>query len=293
MSSEIKWYDFPQKIKIWSADIDYVMFIDENGSAGKITDIFKKITNNLPIDENDKYFTITGCIFERKDYYNAQLEIKKLKEKFWDKGIYYDSKAKKEKYVCLHSREIRRHDGAFNDKLINHDKFTKALTNTLKNINCTIISININLVEYLKKGYLHNVYETAFDFILERYIYATKNNKKGIIMLEARGKLEDKALLKHINDVINNRGRKNITTKELKEKIKGVYFNPKWNEEYSATYVGLEIADLFSYPIHQAVKYKKDNQAFLVLKEKLDGYPNFLNKGIKIFPKEKDDINHP
>ena len=37
-------------------------------------------------------------------------------------------------------------------------------------------------------------------------------------MLEARGKLEDKALLKHINDVINNRGRKNITTKELKEK---------------------------------------------------------------------------
>ena len=69
MSSEIKWYDFPQKIKIWSADIDYVMFIDKNGSAGKITDIFKKITNNLPIDENDKYFTITGCIFERKDYY--------------------------------------------------------------------------------------------------------------------------------------------------------------------------------------------------------------------------------
>ena len=56
MSSEIKWYDFPQKIKIWSADIDYVMFIDENGSAGKINDIFKKITNNLPIDENDKYF---------------------------------------------------------------------------------------------------------------------------------------------------------------------------------------------------------------------------------------------
>lgn len=43
MSSEIKWYDFPQKIKIWSADIDYVMFIDENGSAGKINDILKKL----------------------------------------------------------------------------------------------------------------------------------------------------------------------------------------------------------------------------------------------------------
>lgn len=43
MNSEIKWYDFPQKIKTWSTDIDYVMFIDENGSAGKINDIFKKL----------------------------------------------------------------------------------------------------------------------------------------------------------------------------------------------------------------------------------------------------------
>ena len=63
------------------------------------------------------------------DQEKAVKNIKKLKEKFWDEGIYYDSKAKKEKYVCLHSREIRRHDGAFNDKLINHNEFTMALTN--------------------------------------------------------------------------------------------------------------------------------------------------------------------
>ena len=138
---------------------------------------------------------------------------------------------KKVKYVCFHSREIRRHDGAFNDKLISHREFINDLSDNLRDIECKIISVTIDLLEYLKQGYLYNVYETAFDFLLERYIYATENNKKGIIMLEARGKNEDKSLLKHILKVMNV-GKRNIPSQELKEKIVGIYFNPKWNEEY-------------------------------------------------------------
>lgn len=283
----MEWFNYPQKITKWGSDIDYFMFVDENGSAGRITNIFQKITNGLTISDDEKFFTITGCIFTKEEMKNYNISIKKLKNKYWDKGMYFDNKYKEYRYVCFHSREIRRHDNAFNDKLINHSQFTNDLTDLLKNTNCIIISITIDLEEYLRQGYLHNVYETAFDFLLERYIYATKNYKKGIIMLEARGKDEDKKLLKHIYDVINIRGRKNITTQELNSKIAGVYFNPKWNEKYDSTYIGLEIVNLFSYPIHQYVKYKKENPAFEVLKTKLDGYPNFINKGIKIFPMKK------
>ena len=224
-------------------------------------------------------------IIEKDEYFCSKKEIQNLKIKYWNNGMYYDTKDKKNKCVCLHSREIRRHDKAFNDKLIDYSNFINDLSQILDGINCKIISVTIDLVTYLKNGYLQNVYETAFDFLLERYIYATKNGKKGIIMLEARGKEEDKKLLKHIYEIIYNKGRKNISTNELISKIDGVYFNPKWNEEYSATYIGLEITDLFSYPIHQYVKYKKENLSFNVLKSKLDGYPEFINKGIKIFPK--------
>lgn len=136
------------------------------------------------------------------------------------------------------------------------------LSDTMKYIKCKIISISVNLYEYLKKGYTHNVYNVAFDFLLERYIYDTENNKKGIIMLEARGKEEDKQLLGHISKVINRTGTKKISSKELKSKIDGVYFNPKWNEEYSSTYVGLEITDLFSYPIHKYIKRKTKDKAY-------------------------------
>ena len=282
------WYQFPQKIKNWNASIDYVMFVDENGNGGRINNIFKKINNNIPISNDEKYFTVTGCIFEKNNYSIIRNNIRKLKEKYWVNGFYNDTKHNDTRYVCLHSREIRRHDGPFNDSLINHDEFINDLSKILAKVNCKIISISINLEEYIKSGNLENVYEKAFDLLLERYIYATKNEKKGIIMLESRGKSEDKILLNHIYDVIHTKGRAKISTKELEEKILGVYFNPKWYGGHSSTFVGLEIADLFSYPIHQYIKYKKENLSFKTIKEKIVGYPNFNNKGIKVFPKEKD-----
>lgn len=279
-----KWYDKPTKVLLMDKDIDYVMCIDENGSSSNLGYVLKQISNDKEISDDDKYFTITGCIFTRKQYKDSKELITNLKNKYWNDGMFFDSKANKEKAVCFHSREIRKHDKCFNDSVIDYNSFITDLSDTMKNIDCKIISISINLYEYLKRGYTHNVYNVAFDFLLERYIYATENNKKGVIMLEARGKDEDKELLSHISKVIKITGTKKISSKELSSKIKGVYFNLKWNEEYSSTYTGLEIADLFSYPIHKYVKKDIKDKAFQVFESKIDGYPNYKNKGIKIFP---------
>ena len=54
-----EWYDYPQKINFWEPDIDYVMFIDENGNPGKINDLFKKRMNKEEISNDEKFFTIT------------------------------------------------------------------------------------------------------------------------------------------------------------------------------------------------------------------------------------------
>lgn len=279
-----KWYDKPTKILSMKKDVDYVMCIDENGSSSNLTYVLKQISNEKEISEDDKYFTITGCIFTKEEYMDSKKIIKSLKNKYWDNGMFYDCKLKREKCVCFHSRDIRKHDNCFNDSVINYNEFMIDLTDTMKNIKCKIISISVNLYDYLKKGYTHNVYNVAFDFLLERYIYVTNNNKKGVIMLEARGNDEDNELLEHISKVINKTGTKKISSKELKSKIDGVYFNPKWNEEYSSTYVELEITDLFSYPIHKYVKRNTKDKAFLTFEDKIVGYPDFKNKGIKTFP---------
>ena len=282
-----KWNEKPTKILLMKKDIDYVMCIDENGSSSNLTYVLKQISNDKEVSEDDKYFTITGCIFTNKEYMDSKKVINILKNKYWKNGMFYNTKLKQDRAVCFHSRDIRKHDNCFNDSVINYDEFMVDLTASMKNIKCKIISISINLYEYLKRGYTHNVYNVAFDFLLERYIYATENNKKGVIMLEARGKEEDKELLEHISKVINKTGTKKISSKELQSKIDGVYFNPKWNEEYSSTYVGLEITDLFSYPIHKYVKRNSKDKAFLTFEDKINGYPNYKNKGIKIFPPDK------
>lgn len=288
MNTEVKetkeWFDFPQKINSWEQEIDYVMFIDENGNAGKLQDIFNKIINKIEITDDEKYFTITGVIFEKMNYSIMRNNIRKLKEKYWKNGFYYDTKKNKNKYVCLHSREIRNHTGAFNDKLIDYNKFITDLSNILENINCKIISVTIDLEKYILKNKITPIYDKAFDLLLERYVYATKNHKKGIIMFESRGKNEDKSLLQHTNNIINIKGTEHIKAKELKSKIVGVYFNPKWYGDYSSTYSGLEIADLFSYPIHSTIKYKKNHPSFTTIEKKIDCYPNYKNKGIKIYP---------
>ena len=281
---ENNWYDYPQKIKYWEPDIDYVMFIDENGNSNAINNISKKIVNSEPISDDEKYFTITGCIFEKKHYSKMRNNVRKLKEKYWNDGYYFDTKHNETRYVCLHSREIRMHTGAFNDSLIDYSAFMEDLSNTLKKIKCNIISVSIDLEKYVRKIKEKPVYEAAFDLLLERYVYSTNKHKKGIIMLESRGKEDDKELLKHINEIINIKGTKGIKSKELKDKIDGVYFNPKWYGGYSSTYSGLEIADLFSYPIHQYIKYNKKGSAFEVIEPKINCYPDYKNKGIKIYP---------
>lgn len=282
----VDWKSKPTITEIWDVGIDYVMFVDENGNDSKLSFVLSKINNNEIINENDRYFTITGCIFEKKFYKKAVSLINELKNKYWENGNYFDLKSNKLKKVCMHSRDIRRHDGAFNDKLINYNSFINELSNILEELTCKVISVTIDLYEYVKCGYKYSVYELAFDFLMERYIYTTSNHKKGIIMLEARGKNEDKKLLEHILNVMNS-GNKKITSNELKNKIVGIYFNPKWNKEYSHTFTGLEIVDLFSYPIHQCIKYKQKNLSFKIVEKKIYKYPNYINKGLKIFPKNK------
>lgn len=44
---------------------------------------------------------------------------------------------------------------------------------------------------------------------------------------------------------------KNFLEDLYEYKIKGIYFNSKWNKNNSVTYSGLELADLCTYPIHK------------------------------------------
>ena len=277
----LEWTSRPTKIDNWEKGLDYVMFVDENGNSD-IKDILKCIAKGQTVDINDRFFTVTGVIFTKQQYIIAKNKLNELKEKYWKNGVYlYKDTYKK---VCFHSREIRRKSGAFDIHLIDYNSFMEDLSKLIKDLEYKIISITIDKEEYLLKHYQFNVYNTAMCFLLQRYIYILPNNCKGSIMLEARGKDEDYILLNEMKHIIFETGIKRISSDELQNKIAGIYFNPKWNKKYDDTFSGLEVADLSSYPIHKFVRNKNKDKAFTILENKIDKYPNYMNKGIKIFP---------
>ena len=112
------WTNRPTQIRKWEKDVDYVMFIDENGMSD-ITHILKKIMKGKEILEEEKFFTVTGVIFTKPSYRIAKDEINALKNKYWKNG-YFEYKDKLQK-VCFHSREIRRGSGPFNYTLIDYE----------------------------------------------------------------------------------------------------------------------------------------------------------------------------
>lgn len=267
-------YKEPMPILTWPKNCDYVMFIDENNISNLSNRIKNKLNKNISINLDEKFFTITGCIFSKCDYEDAEKIINNIKLKYFDN-----------ENVCFHSYDIRNKHGVFklDDKY--YSRFIIDLDNVINNSNYSIISISINIPNYIINNcYTQDIYSIAFDFLLERYIYFIEKDKKGAIILEARGKKEDRKLLHHISKIINISGTTYINTKGLSKKIEGVYFNPKFNVTNHKSFVGLEFADLSSYPIHKYIKYQKKDKAFKTLEKKLYNYPNYKNKGIKIYP---------
>ena len=290
MNNESKCYDFPNMTDVWGTGNDYIMFIDENNSVSSINIVKKKIINNEEITPNENIFTVTGCIFTHDNYYEATAKFKKLKKKYWNDGLYFDKKKQKMCPVCFHSEDIRGKKKAFHNTVLDAEKYNKFiidLDKILKTCNYKIISINIDLKNYLLNPYNieTNVYKVAFNFIIERFIYNMRSHSKGAIIFEARGKREDKILLEHIDTIINHKGTEFISNDELSKKINGVYFNRKISSRGTA-YTGLEIADLSSYPIHRYIKFETIGKDLETIKLKIVGYPRCLGKGLKLYPKK-------
>lgn len=103
--------------------------------------------------------------------------------------------------------------------------------------------------------------------------------KKAVIILESRGKKEDKILLKHILDIIDNGTR--YLSKSKFSFICGVYFNNKWDElsNKKKSHWILEIADLYCYPLFKFGKLNQKDMALKCFEDKIVCYPEYLGKG--------------
>lgn len=276
------WRNRPTTIDYISKSMNYIISIDESGSAS-LKQVQKAKRKGTEADNSEKHFTVTACSIAMTDFATARDMVMELKRKYWKDALFeYEGNIKR---VCFHSREIRGRREAFNPDLIDYDSFIQELSQMMADIPMKLYASHIDKVRHVNQYiYPASPYDLCMTFVLERIMRDIPDDATCIIIAEARGPREDKELLDQIKSLLD-RGNQFYSSDTFK-KIKGVYFNPKWcqmaNDQMS--YWELELADLCAYPIQKYFVYGTRDKAFETLLPKISCYPNYYGKGLKSFP---------
>ena len=275
------WIDRPVFIdNIPLNGIDRIIFLDESGTSSLSTVLKHNCDPNV-VDHSEKFFTLTACVFTLDDFHEAKELITWLKMKHWINGMYNDKGTMKR--VILHSTEIRRRANAFSDSELNYPVLMSDIDYVMSELKMMILSACVDKIALCNRYFQPTEpYDLCFDFIFERLVKFALPNKNCLVILERRGKKEDHKLLSHIRQILQ-KGTKYVNAAQFST-IQGVYFNPKWTDDYQKSYYGLEIADLCAYSIYKQCTSPNGYAPFEIVKKHFYGYPNYLGRGLKIFP---------
>lgn len=244
----------------------HFFFLDETGDHG-----LNYVDTNFPL------FLLCGCLIREDHLKTIEDNINLFKQKFF-----------KTINVVLHSRDIRKCEGAF-QILFDLDikaEFYKDLNAILQECEYLIIGSGINKDEHIKKygKGAKDPYSLALSFIIERLVFCLdkhNNDSDVAIFVEKRGNKEDHMLLSHFNSTMD-RGTYYVTPNRLKRKITRFGFHSK-----RANIIGLQIADLCAYPLARSILNPNEPYVpFQMIKEKIycNDKGEYEGWGLKVFP---------
>lgn len=246
--------------------MNYYCFLDETGDHGLSF-----------VDKNFPLFLLCGCIIREDAYQIIEQKINDFKQTYF-----------KTAEVILHSREIRKCEGAF-QILFNLElkaKFYQELNQILSHGEYCLVGSGIQKEEHIKKygKGASDPYSLSLSFVLERLIFYLDNvddQAKVEILVEERGRREDQILLSHFNSILDS-GTFYVNPIRLKNKIKRFSFHAK-----KENIVGLQIADVCAYPLARHLLYPKEPYIpFKIIESKIycDKNGKYEGWGLKIFP---------
>ena len=246
--------------------MNYSFFLDETGDHG-----LSYVDKNFPL------FLLCGCLFREDHLKEVENNINAFKQRYF-----------KTESVILHSREIRKCEGAFQ---ILFDMGIKAafyedLNRILDEGKYIIIGAAVNKEEHIKKygKGARDPYALSLSFILERLVfYLQKTDKSATIevLVEERGKKEDGMLQAHFNSVLD-RGTYYVSAAAFRKLIRKFKFHSK-----RENIIGLQAADLCAYPLaRHIISPDEPYVPFGIIKGKIysDSKGRYKGWGLKVFP---------
>lgn len=237
----------------------YYLFIDECGDHN-----LEKYDPGFPV------FTLCGILISQHNLNSLNKAFEELKLEIFDS-----------KEIVIHSVDIRKWRGPFsvlaNETL--RGKFFDGIERILRNNDAYVIVSSTILKEQLSKfcirGEEDDVYGLSLAYLIERSIFCVDNMKDNkipeiSIVVERRGKNEDKKLLNYYNG-LRNRGTKWVDPARLRSRISNFGFKNKKDN-----IIGLQIADLIAYPVTIHLLYpNRNNPSYEAIKHNI-----FQDKGV-------------
>lgn len=244
----------------------YTLFIDESGDHS-----LNNINKDFPI------FALLGMIIDEESYKKLCDQINKFKLKYF-----------KSTDVILHSRDIRKCEGAFSilfDLKIK-ESFYRELNSIITNCNFMLVASAILKQKHIEQyGKLaDDPYEISLTFVLERVLYEFDSrgiNQKADVIIESRGKKEDQTLAHRYNELLYKGSSQVLSDRFISKYNQEILFKKKREND-----IGLQIADLCAYPVARHVLFPKEPYpSFNIVEPKMrKGRKGIDGYGLKIFP---------
>lgn len=237
---------------------DYIVYADESGDHGLVS-----------IDQQYPVFALVFCAVRKTDYAaHIVPAFQSFKFDIWG----HDA-------VVLHEQEIRKSKGDFTILLTDPNlrtQFYERLSDLIESAPVTIFASVIDKLR-LKKKYAdpQNPYEIALLFCMEQLldmlIKESQAGKTVHVVLESRGKREDRDLELEFRRICNNERRwrdRNLDFRQLD-------FRPIFQAK-SVNSTGLQLAGLTARPIAlNSLRPDQENRAFEIIQPKLGGLKCF------------------
>lgn len=239
------------------------MYIDESGNTASLQ------------QEGSKFLALIGCIVHEKDKYDIEVHFRSIKEKFYQNPD-IEIKSNFLRYanpditdisspIKLHSRE-------------KYDELEKEIADFMKTAPLRLIAVVIDKVRYWNRYPSQNPYDAAYIFLLERFQSFLENNSDlGLCIIDPReGTVTKKYIDKDLDQTHNLlRWEKGGFWKQCPRVIERVLFSA------SDSTIGIQLADLYCYPIFHITEYDKKPDEYWRFNEVTR--PKLINS-IKHFP---------
>jgi hypothetical protein len=228
----------------------HYLFLDESGDHGLSF-----------IDSQNPVFLLCGILISTNENDFINQTIDKIKRKFWETDA-----------IIFHSRDIRKCSNEFKILLDQKlkTKFHISLNTLMKDSKFYVIPSAIDKNKYIHQSGFKSVdiYELCLSAIFEKSIHivnkTTRASYKLDIIIERRGKREDRKLRSHLDHILLN------GTSKIPQSIIGKFEVVVTFKSKKENCNGLQLADLIAYPIAKyLINREKKNPAFEIIKDKI------------------------